>query len=297
MIIRPAAVAGTWYPANPHALANEVDGYVAAAGDGPSGTIAALIAPHAGLMFSGPVAAFAYRAAARREYDVAVLVGPSHFMAYEGVALFPDGAFASPFGPIAIDEAASAALGTAEIVRPFTDPHAREHSLEMQLPFVGRLLPGLPIVPLLMGHQRRSTIEQLAHALADGLGLRRALLVASSDLSHYFDASTAEKLDGEVCRCVEDFSPERLQDLFERYPAGERGRHVGCGIGPAIAVMLAARARGAREARVLRYAHSGEVSGDFDGVVGYLAAVMGTFDADPRRPDATRVERDVNSPS
>jgi AmmeMemoRadiSam system protein B len=106
VIIRPAAVAGTWYPANPHALANEVDGYVAAAGDGPSGTIAALIVPHAGLMFSGPVAAFAYRAAARREYDVAVMVGPSHFMAYEGVALFPDGAFASPFGPIAIDEAA-----------------------------------------------------------------------------------------------------------------------------------------------------------------------------------------------
>ena len=156
MTIRPAAVAGTWYPANPHALANEVDGYVAAAGDGPSGTIAALIAPHAGIMFSGPVAAFAYRAAARREYDVAVLVGPSHFMAYEGVALFPDGAFASPFGPIAIDEAASAAIGAAEIVRPFTDPHAREHSLEMQLPFVGRLLPGLPIVPLLMGHQRRA---------------------------------------------------------------------------------------------------------------------------------------------
>jgi AmmeMemoRadiSam system protein B len=279
--LRRAAVAGTWYPSNPKALANEVDGYVAAAADGPAGAIEALIVPHAGLMFSGPVAACAYKAAAGGDYDVAVLVGPSHFMAYDGVALFDQGAFATPFGPVAIDEAASAAIGTAEIVRQFRDPHVREHSLEMQLPFIGRLLPGLPIVPLLMGHQRPNTIEQLAHALVDGLGSRRALLVASTDLSHYFDAATAATLDAEVCRCVEEFSPERLQDVFEQYPAGERGRHVGCGIGPAIAVMLAARARGARDSRVLRYAHSGEVSGDFDGVVGYLAAVMGRFDVNP----------------
>jgi hypothetical protein len=150
----------------------------------------------------------------------------------------------------------------------------------MQLPFLGRLLPGLPIVPLLMGQQSRPTIERLAQALADGLASRRALLVASTDLSHYFDAATAATLDGDVCDCIADFSPERLLDVFERYPEGERGRHVGCGIGPAISVMMAARALGARQARVLRYAHSGEVSGDFDGVVGYLAAVLGTFDAD-----------------
>jgi MEMO1 family protein len=280
MTIRAAAVAGTWYPGTPGALAREVDGYVEAAGDVPRGTIAAIVAPHAGIMFSGPVAAHAYKAAADHAYDVAVLVGPSHFVAFDGVALYPEGAFACPFGPIGIDSAAAAAIGAAEVVRPLPSAHAREHSLEMQLPFLGRLLPGLPIVPLLMGHQTRDTIEQLAQALADGLAPRRALLVASTDLSHYFDAATAATLDGAVCDCVAAFSPERLMDVFERYPAGERGRYVGCGIGPALSVMMAARMLGARAARVLRYGHSGEVSRDFDGVVGYMAAALGTFDAD-----------------
>jgi MEMO1 family protein len=280
MTVRPAAVAGTWYPANPTALAHEVDGYGEAASDGPRGAIGAIVVPHAGIMFSGPVSACAYKAAAHHDYDVAVLVGPSHFVSFDGVALYPEGAFACPFGPIAIDSAAAAAIGAAEIVRPLPSAHAREHSLEMQLPFLGRFFPGLPIVPLLMGQQNRPTIEQLAQALAEGLASRRALIVASTDLSHYFDAATAATLDGEVRASVAAFSPEQLMDLFERYPARERGRHVGCGIGPTISVMMAARALGAREARVLRYGHSGEVSGDFGGVVGYLAAVMGTFDAD-----------------
>jgi AmmeMemoRadiSam system protein B len=280
MTVRPAAVAGTWYPANPTALAREVDGYVEAASDGPRGAIGAIVVPHAGIMFSGPIGACAYKAAAHHDYDVAVLVGPSHVVAFDGVALYPAGAFACPLGPIAIDSAAAAAIGAAEIVHPLPSAHAREHSLEMQLPFLGRLLPGLPIVPLLMGQQSRRTIEQLAHALVEGLASRRALIIASTDLSHYFDAATAATLDGEVCASVAAFSPEQLMDLFERYPAGERGRHVGCGIGPTISVMMAARALGAREARVLRYGHSGEVSGDFGGVVGYMAAVMGTFDAD-----------------
>ncbi len=230
-------------------------------------------------------------------YDVAVLVGPSHFVALKAWRSFPRAPSPARLVRSPSTRPHRPRSAAAEIVRPFTDPScarafSRDATAVSGPPLAGAsnraAVDGAPDVA--------STIEQLAHALADGLGSRRALLVASTDLSHYFDASTAAKLDGEVCRCVEDFSPERLQDLFERYPAGERGRHVGCGIGPAIAVMLAARARGAREARVLRYAHSGEVSGDFDGVVGYLAAVMGTFDADPRRPDATRVERDVNSP-
>jgi hypothetical protein len=280
MTIRPAVVAGTWYPASPEALAREVDGYVDAACDAPRGAIGAIVAPHAGLMFSGPVGACAFKAAARQDYDVAVLVGPSHFVEFDGVALYPEGAFACPFGPVVIDSAAAAAIGAAEVVRPLPSVHAREHSLEMHLPFLARLLPGLAIVPLLMGHQSRWTIEQLGHALAVALAARRPLLVASTDLSHYFDAATAATLDGEVCACVGDFRPEQLMDVVERYPEGERGRYVGCGIGPTISVMMAARALGARHARVLRYGHSGEISGDFDGVVGYLAAVMGTFDAD-----------------
>lgn len=280
MNVRAAAVAGTWYPGSAGALAREVDGYVGAVGELPAGRIRALIAPHAGIMFSGPVAAYAYKAAAAGDYDVAVLVGPSHFVGYDGVSVWPDGAFATPFGPAAIDAAGAAAISAFDVVRPLPEAHRREHSLEMQLPFLKRLLPDVPIVPLLIGFQQRGTIVDLAKALAAAFRDRRALLVASSDLSHYFDAETAERHDAEVQRYVERFDAEGLLAHFERYPESERGRYVACGGGAAIAVMMAARELGATGGRVLRYAHSGHVSGDFTAVVGYMAAAFGEFDAE-----------------
>jgi AmmeMemoRadiSam system protein B len=279
---RDAAVAGSWYPASAGALAREVDTYVDAAAAAPEGDIHAIIAPHAGILFSGPVSACAYKAVSGRPYDVAVLVGPSHFVAFDGVALYPRGAFATPLGAAAIDEGAAAAIVEADragVVAVLPSAHAREHSLEMQLPFLRRLLPDVPIVPMLMGHQDSDTIRHLADALAGGLQSRRALIVASTDLSHYFDARRAATLDGQVRACVEDFDEGRLLGIFESYPYEDRGRHVGCGIGPALSVMMAARALGARQGRVLKYAHSGEVSGDYDGVVGYLAAALGNFSA------------------
>ncbi|HET7216558.1 MAG TPA: AmmeMemoRadiSam system protein B [Vicinamibacterales bacterium] len=279
MTTRHAAVAGTWYPANPEALANDIDAYVGAASDGPPGRIDAIIGPHAGLMFSGSIAAWAYKAVVGQPYDVAILIGPSHFVRFEGVALYPEGAFATPFGPIAIDAGAARDVARADIVKPLPSAHSREHSLEMHLPFLRRLLPELPIVPMLMGTQDRRTIEGLGHALGAAVQSRRALIVASTDLSHYYDAGTAARLDGEVLDAVEAFDIDRLLTRFESFPETDRGRAVGCGIGPALAAMIAAREAGARNARVLKYGHSGEVSGDYDGVVGYMAVAVGTFDA------------------
>ena len=278
MNTRPAAVAGSWYPAVAAALKREVEAYLAAVPDTtPMARVTAVIAPHAGLMFSGPVGAHAYKAAARGQYDVAVLVGPSHFVAFDGVALYPDGEFASPLGPASIDSDGARAVAASAVVRPMPAAHRREHSLEMQLPFLKHVLPDVPIVPLLMGHQTRDTITALGSGLAAAFRDRRALLVASTDLSHYFDAATAAQLDGRVRDAVAAMDPESLLDLFEQYPEHERGRYVACGGGPAISVLLAARALGARDARVLKYAHSGEISGDYGGVVGYLAAAIGTM--------------------
>ncbi len=280
--IRPAAVAGTWYPGSAGALAREVDAYVTAAGPPeviPRGELHAVMAPHAGLMFSGPVGAYAYKAAASAApFEAAILVGPSHYVAFEGVALYPSGAFASPLGPAPIDEPLATELAAmSPIVQARPDAHRREHSLEMQLPFMRRLLPDVPIVPLLMGYQTMQTIRALADALASVRTTRRVLLVASTDLSHYFDARTAESLDSRVQAAVSAFDPEAFIRTFEQYPEAERGRFVACGGGPAIAVMLAARARGAQHGRVLKYMHSGHVSGDMAGVVGYLAGAFGTF--------------------
>jgi AmmeMemoRadiSam system protein B len=230
-------------------------------------------------MFSGPIAAHAYKAAETGSpYDAAILLGPSHFAGFDGIALFPDGAFECPLGPVAIDAAIGAELLAADpIVQPRPAVHGREHSLEMQLPFFKRLLPEVPIVPLLMGYQTRDTIERIAAALGQVAIARRILLVASTDLSHYLDARTAQRHDARVCDRVAAFDADGLLQLFEEYPEGDRGRYVGCGAGPAIAVMRAARTRGAREGRVLKYGHSGEISGDESGVVGYVAAALGTF--------------------
>jgi AmmeMemoRadiSam system protein B len=276
MRIRPAAVAGTWYPGTAGALTREIDAYVAGAGVEPAEDVQAIIAPHAGLMFSGPVGAYAYKAASKGTYDVVFLAGPSHFAAFDGVSVWPDGAFDTPLGRVEVDAGAAAEVLRSPVARDLPAAHQREHALEMQLPFLRRLLPDVPIVPILIGFQRRATIEALAEALAGAAGSRRALLVASSDLSHYFDAQTAAGLDTRVQAHVERFDADGLLELFETYPEEERGRYVACGGGAAIAVMMAARRLGATAGHVLKYAHSGEVSGDYDGVVGYLAA---TFDA------------------
>ena len=283
MRIRPASVAGTWYPGSARALEHDVDEYVAAADADVHGPVTGLIAPHAGLMFSGRVGAYAYKVAAQARYDVMFLVGPSHFVGFDGVAVWPDGAFATPLGNIMVDAEAAAEILRSPVAHDLPAAHQREHSLEMQLPFVRRLLPDTPIVPIVMGFQHRDVIEALADALVAAAEGRRVLLVASTDLSHYFDAATAASLDARVQQCVAAFDADALMRLFEQYPEHERGRFVACGGGPAIAVMRAARRLGAREGRVLRYAHSGEVSGDYDGVVGYLAAVFGTFAFAPPR--------------
>lgn len=257
-------------------LGREVDGYLARAGPGPTGGVLAVIAPHAGLMYSGPVAAFSYRLVAHRTFDLVILAGPSHFVGFEGVALPEATRFDCPLGPVSVsDPDAEAILEASPVVHRRAAAHAREHSLEMQLPFVARVLPHVPIVPLLMGYQTRETVEELGRALARSLAGRRVLLVASTDLSHYFDAPTAASLDREVLDLVERFDPEGLLAALEDNP-----QHA-CGGGPTVSVMLAARALGARDAAVLRYADSGDVSGDKSAVVGYLAAAFGTFSETP----------------
>ena len=271
--VRPASVAGSWYPAHPHHLAGEVDRYLAHADVEPiPGTVRAIVAPHAGLMYSGPVAAFAYKVARAHDYRTIVMVGPSHFVAFRGVSIWPRGAWETPFGPVVIDEdlASAIAAESADVVEQAA-AHGREHSLEMQMPFVAHLLSGSRIVPLVMGYQTRATAEALGDALARAIGQRAAgdvLLVASSDLSHYEDARTASAMDDIVLRRVEAMDAEGLMDDLEREP-----RHA-CGGGPMVAVLRAARKLGAEHARVLRYADSGDVSGDKSAVVGYMAAAI-----------------------
>jgi AmmeMemoRadiSam system protein B len=269
--VRRAAVAGTWYPDEPTRLTAHLDRHLAGADVEPMPALRALVSPHAGLMYSGPVAAWAYRAVRARRVDAVVLVGPSHFVSFDGVSIWPEGAWETPLGPLTVDAGLAEAVraGSPAIV-DLPAAHGREHSIEMQLPYVARVLPGVPIVPMVMGHQTRETVFALGQALARGIQARGvdALLIASSDLSHYEDATTAAGLDAVVLDRVESLDAGGLMRALEAEP-----RHA-CGGGPMVAVMDAAVRLGATRARVLRYADSGDVSGDKSSVVGYMAAAI-----------------------
>ena len=237
--------------------------------DPPAGEALAIVAPHAGLMYSGPIAAHAYSLLRGRDIEVAVLVGPSHYVGFEGVAIYERGAFETPFGQVPIAEECAAAvrwrlLSRSNLIRR---AHGREHSLEMQLPFLKRVLPDTDIVPLVMGHQQRDTavpISAMRLPRQPRAGVRcssRARI--SLTIRH---ALVAAKLDGKVIQQVERFDPDGLMSLLEAFP-----EHA-CGGGPTVSVMRAAKRLGARDARVLKYGDSGDVSGDKDAVVGYLCS-------------------------
>jgi AmmeMemoRadiSam system protein B len=266
------AVGGSWYSGSAAALAAEVDGYVSAAVvDVPTRRPLALVAPHAGLLYSGPVAAFAYKVARGTPYRAVVMIGPSHFVPFRGVSIWPDGGWETPFGPVRVDsELAVAIRAESDLIVENPSAHGREHSLEMQMPFIAHLLPGTAVVPLIMGQQTRDTVIAAGDAIARALASRRheVLLVASSDLSHYEDARTAAELDAVVMKHVDTMDAEGLLTTLEREP-----RHA-CGGGPMVSVLHAARNLGATDARVLRYADSGDVSGDKSSVVGYMAAAI-----------------------
>lgn len=302
-MIRKTAVAGSWYPDNPTRLAADLDHYLAAAVVEPlPRPPRALVCPHAGLMYSGPVAAFAYKLLGGASYRSIVLVGPSHFVPFRGVSIWPAGQWQTPFGPVAVDTTLAHAIRMEcfDIVE-VPAAHGREHSLEMQLPFLAHLLPGVPIVPLVMGQQTRETAFALGNGLAaacrvrdEGSGASRnpthigpvsvgrvpleteavesgpasVLLIASSDLSHYENAAVASGMDAIMVRHVEALDPDGLMTELEREP-----RHA-CGGGPMAAVLQAARQLGASAARVLRYGDSGDITGDKSSVVGYLAAAI-----------------------
>ncbi|HET7292148.1 MAG TPA: AmmeMemoRadiSam system protein B [Vicinamibacteria bacterium] len=272
--IRRPAVAGSWYPGSASAIVAEIEGYLGGAGaSAPEGRLVGLVSPHAGLRYSGPVAACGYSLLRGRSGLTVVLVGPSHHYAFKGAALWSRGAFETPLGTAPIDEDLAAALMAADAEWIVEGPraHQDEHSLEMQLPFLQHLVADLQLVPCLMGSQSRAEVDALATALAQAVPTARrpVLLVASSDLSHYHPAPVANRMDALVVDDVARLDSERLMARLE-----ESHEHA-CGGGPIVAVMKAARALGASCAAVLRYADSGDAGErDKSRVVGYVSAAL-----------------------
>ena len=272
--LRPAAVAGSWYPGTAQGDRRRGRSLPRRGGPGSTapGRLVALVSPHAGLRYSGPVAAHGYallRARAGAAGTV-VLVGPSHRAAFDGVAAQSRGAWETPLGRAAIDEdLAQAVLDAGPVVFEDAEVHRDEHSLEMQMPFLQRLVPGLRIVPLLMGSQSREEVDAPGRGARQGPRRPRGALVASSDLSHYQPAPVANRADAVAVAEVGRFDDEALLARLEVH------RNVACGGGPVVAVMKAARELGADRATVLKYGDSGD-AGEHDKshVVGYLSAAL-----------------------
>jgi AmmeMemoRadiSam system protein B len=270
--VRSSPIAGTWYPGRPEALERSVRELLEAVEPAEiDGDLVALLSPHAGLRYSGGVAAAGYRLLERRQFETAVLLGPSHHVYFQGASVYDCGAFETPLGHVKIDhELARAVHESSRSMRVFFEAHDREHSLEMQLPFLQVLNPEMKIVPIIMGDQRRPNVEAVAEAVAEALARthRPVLLIASSDLSHYKSAELAARMDGRVTRLVDQFDPDGLMELLET------NHEHACGGGPLVAVMRAARALGGASARILRYGDSGDITGDKTEVVGYLSAAL-----------------------
>jgi AmmeMemoRadiSam system protein B len=268
-LVRPPICADDrWYPSRTAALRDEASGYIerAPALDLP-GKVIGLIAPHAGYFFSGHVAGAGYRQVQGGDYDTVVVVGPDHRgITLGGLAYADFDVWRTPLGEVPVDRDLLAAMGQRLKLRPVERDD--EHSLEVQLPFLQIALADFKLVPIMMGDISPGTCRELGLAIAEEVRGRRALLVASTDLSHYYDDPTARRLDQKTLQYVLDFNPDSLAGALGR------GAAQACGGGPVAAVMLAARELGATGAHLVKYATSGDVWEDRSQVVGYASLVI-----------------------
>lgn len=268
--VHESVIAGSWYSGNAKALRTQIESFLAdvpAAEDG--GRLVALISPHAGYIYSGPVAAHAYKLLQGRSFDTVVIVAPSHHVAFQGVSVYDQGGYRTPLGLVPLDTEFVAALEAADSkIRYVPEAHEKEHALEIQLPFLQTVMSGFKLVPLVMGEQDLSTCRRLARALAKCAENKSVLLVASSDLSHYHSRAEARKLDDQVAARVAEFDPKGLSSDISN------GKCEACGGGPIVSVMLAGEKLGADRSKVLKLADSGDAAGDTSRVVGYMAAAL-----------------------
>ncbi len=266
--IKEPAVAGTFYPSDAKALSEMVHGFLSTAEDKQhEGKLIALLSPHAGYRFSGQVAAHCYKQLAGKEISTVILVGPSHHVSFKGVSVYAKGKMRTPLGDVKIDENLAGSLinEKAEIAF-YPQAFEKEHSLEVQLPFLQRTLKNFKIVPLLIGSPTRESFAFLTERLTDILRKNEgAIIIASTDLSHYHDYKTAVSMDSKVIDSIERMS---IEDV-ERNLIGNESEL--CGEYPVMLTMAVAGNLGATNSLLYKYANSGDVTGDKDHVVGYAA--------------------------
>ena len=269
--IRESVVAGTFYPEKPATLSRDVKQYLDnAKPEKVEGEIVALVSPHAGYMYSGQVAAHAYKLIEGGAFDAVCVVAPSHRALFDGTSIYDRGGYRTPLGLVSIDvDLCKKMMEKRKEIRFLPEAHAHEHSLEVQIPFLQVALKSFKLIPLMTEpYWSWESCESLGSAISETVRGRNVLLIASSDLSHFHPYEKAVELDKIVLNHIERLDPQGLyQDL-------KKNRCEACGGAPILSVMLAASALGASGAKVLKYLNSGDVAGDRNQVVGYGACVL-----------------------
>ncbi len=266
--IRDPVWAGRFYEADPGRLGAGIDLYLRDADPAPRGEIIALIAPHAGYIYSGRTAAIAYGLIKDGPFDTVIILGPSHRVGFRGCSIYIKGGFRTPLGTALVDEALAADLARRSGFGFIPEAHAEEHSIEVQVPFIQKVLPAAKIVPIVIGVPEKRTVESLASALASACSGKRALVVASTDMSHFLTKAGANELDAGTIELIKGLKAETIIRKME-------GReNILCGGAAVAAAMIYAGKRGPFRAEILDYADSAAASGDASRVVGYVSAAL-----------------------
>jgi AmmeMemoRadiSam system protein B/AmmeMemoRadiSam system protein A len=282
--VRPAAVAGAFYPADPQALSKMIDDMLAKATPlAVDGTIIAAVAPHAGYPYSGPVAAWTYAAIENqvkggRKYSRVVVIAPTHYVGFDFTSVYDGDAYMTPLGKVPVDKEFARRLAKMSSTMQLSDKghqataDAPEHSVEVQLPWLQKVLGNFELVPIVMGDTSYESSRALGVALAKMLrNDHDTLVLASSDLSHYHPYADAETIDHKTLHALEAYDYYSMSRNFQYRGPGAPGIWEACGGAPIVAAMIYAERMGANKAEVLRYANSGDISGDKSRVVGYSA--------------------------
>ena len=268
--VRRPAVAGSFYPADPQTLSRQVQDFLSRAPkEKIAGEIIGLVSPHAGYMYSGQVAAYAFKLVEGMKFDAVVVVAPSHRTYFQGASVYDRGGYETPLGLLPVEKGICQKLKEgSDLIQFVPKAHAQEHSLEVQLPFLQAALGQFHLVPIVIGDQSHRTCQVVGQTIAKATLGKRVLLVASTDLSHFHPYDEAVKMDNIILEDLRNFDPQKLAgDLSS-------GKGEACGGGPVMAVMIAAKERGANRVQVLKCLNSGDVTGDRSSVVGYAAAVI-----------------------
>ncbi len=272
--VRPTAVAGSFYPSDPVELGKMIDSFLAKATPAPVQNLVAIIAPHAGYVYSGPVAAYSYALLKGRKFDRVVVIAPSHYEAFDFNSVYDGAAYTTPFGQVPIDHAFAVKLAKMSPYIKLSgtghtpDADHPEHSLEVHLPFLQRTIGSFQLVPIIVGDQGYEACRALGVALAKLVQGTNTLIVASSDLSHYHKYDEAVTLDHKTMTAIEEY------DYFNLARNHQNRVWEACGGGPIVATMIAAERLGATQAKLLHYANTGDVTGDHSRVVGYSAFAL-----------------------